>query len=137
MVKILCSHPPTRSAVPPGKHLLVFDGDCGFCVRSVEFIGKRSRITLNLIPFDEVNRHELLTSLDQAQFVMSAHYITPEGKEYHGGESITRALRLVPGGFAAGLLDLPGVELVRELGYTFVAGNRSFFSRLSGMFLRR
>ena len=131
MVRILRYHPPTKSARPPGEHLLAYDGDCGFCFRSAEFIRRRSQTPLILIPFIEVNRHELLTSLDQTQFLKSAHYITPEGKEYHGGESITRALRLIPGGFVFGLLDLWGVALLREFVYTLVAGNRSLFSRMT------
>ena len=131
MFRILRYHPPTKSTRPPGEHLLVYDGDCGFCFRSAEFIRRRSRTPLTLIPFIEVNRYELLTSLDQTQFLKSAHYITPEGKEYHGGESITRALRLIPGGSVFGLLDLWGVALLREFVYTLVAGNRSIFSRIT------
>ena len=137
MVRIFRYHPPTRSAKSPGEHLLVFDGDCAFCFRSAEFIRKRSRTPLTLIPFAELNRHDLLTSLDQGQTLMSTHYITPEGKEYHGGESITRALRLIPGGLVFSLIDLWGVALLRELGYTLVAGNRSFFSRLTRLLSSR
>ena len=137
MPRIFRYHPATRSAVPPGEHLLVYDGDCGFCFKSAEFIRGRARTPLILIPFNDVNRLELLTSLDQSQFLRSAHFITPEGKEYHGGESITRALRLVRGGFVFGFLDVWGIALIREFGYTWMAGNRSIVSRLTRIFSRR
>ncbi|MCH6568145.1 MAG: hypothetical protein IH801_07290 [Nitrospinae bacterium] len=61
-------------------------------------------------------------------------YITPEGIEYHGGESITRALRLLPGGWVFGLFDLWGVTFIRELAYTLVASNRPVVSKLTRLF---
>ena len=133
MVRIFRYRRPTRST--PGEHLLVFDGGCAFCFRSAEFVRKRSRTPLTLIA--ELNRHDLLTSLDQAQILMSAYYITPEAKEYHGVECITRALRLIPGGFVFSFIDLWGVALLRELGYTLMAGNRSFLSKLTRLLSSR
>ena len=124
-------HPVTRAATPPDTHLLVYDGDCSFCVASVEFIRKHSRTTLTLVPFSQLPQYDLLGSLDQRKILASAHYITPEGIEYHGGESITRALRLLPGGWVFGLFDLWGVTLVRELAYTLLASNRAVFSKLT------
>ena len=123
---------PTRSERPPGEHLLVYDGECGFCSRSAEFVRRRARVPVRLVRFTELDGWGVLTSLDAAQVARSAHYVTPDGIEYHGGESITRSLRLVRSGAAAGLLDLWGLALLRELLYALVAGNRSAFSRLLG-----
>ena len=124
-------HPATRAATPPAAPLIVYDGDCPFCVAGVEFIRKHSRTGLTLVPFSGLPQYDLLGSLDQRQILASAHYITPEGIEYHGGESITRALRLLPGGWIFGLFDLWGVTLVRELAYTLIASNRTVFSKLT------
>ena len=77
-----------------------------------------------------MDRHRILTHLGHRQILASGHYITPDGNEYHGGESITRALRLVRFGVVFGLLDLWGVALLRELGYALVAGNRPLLSSL-------
>ena len=87
---------------------------------------------MRLVPFSKLEGWRVLTSLDAEQIARSAHYVTPEGVEYHGGESITRSLRLVRFGTAAGLLDLWGLALVRELLYALVAGNRSLVSRFLG-----
>lgn len=125
-------HKPTRSERAPGEHLLVYDGECGFCLRSAGFVRRRARVPVRLVPFTELDGWGVLTSLDDAQIARSAHYVTPDGIEYHGGESITRSLRLVRFGAAAGLLDLPGLALVREWLYALVAGNRSVFSTLLG-----
>ena len=124
-------HPATQAATPPAAHLIVYDGDCPFCVAGAAFIRKHSRTGLTLVPFSELPQYDLLGSLDQQQILASAHYITPEGIEYHGGESITRALRLLPGGWTFGLFDLWGVTLVRELTYSLVASNRHVFSKLT------
>ena len=124
-------HPATQAATPPAAHLLVYDGDCSFCVASGEFIRKHSRTSVTLVPFSELPQYDLLGSLDQRQILASAHYITPEGIEYHGGESITRVLRLLPGGWIFSLFNLWGVTLVRELAYTLVAGNRPVISKLT------
>ena len=124
-------HPATRAATPPAAHLIVYDGDCRFCLFSAEFIRKHSRAGVTLVSFSELPQHDLLGSLDQRQILASAHYITPQGIEYHGGESITRALRLLPGGWIFGLFDLWGVTLVRELTYSLVASNRHVFSKLT------
>ena len=123
-------HRPTRSERAPGEHVLAFDDDCYFCRRGAEFIRRNARIPVRLVPFSELNRYEVLTSLSRRQVLASAHYITPYGREYHGGESITRALRLVRFGAPSVLLDLWGVALLREVGYALVAGNRPILSSL-------
>ena len=130
MLRLLRYHSPTRSATPPGEHVIVFDGTCAFCTTSVEFIRRHSRTNVTLVPFSKLSQYDLLTSLDQKEILSSAHYVTPEGQEYHGGESITRALRLVPGGQAVGLLDLWGIALFRELAYALIAGNRFAFPKV-------
>ncbi len=121
-------HPPTKSERPPGERLLVYDGECGFCSRSAAFVRRRARVPVTLVPFSELDGWPVLTTLDPEQVARSSHYVTPEGVEYHGGESITRSLRLVPFGAAAAPLDLWGLALLRELLYALVAGNRSLLS---------
>ena len=123
-------HRPTRSERAPGEHVLAFDDDCYFCRRSAEFIRRNARTPVRLVSFSKLDRYEVLSSLSRRQILASAHYITPDGREYHGGESITRALRLVRFGAPAGLLDLWGFALFRELGYALVAVNRPLLSRL-------
>lgn len=72
-----------------------------------------------------------LGSLSRADFEGSAHLITPAGKEYHGGEAITRALRLWRWGWLARPLDLPGLAFARASGYRLIARNRSSMGRLA------
>ena len=118
-------HKPTRSAKAPGKHILVYDGDCHFCSRLAEFLHRRSRFHLTLFAFSDFGEGELLATLEQNEILSSAHYITPDGSEYHGGESVTRAARLLPFGSIAGVLDLWVVSWLREVGYALVASRSS------------
>ena len=130
MFKSLRYHPPTRSAEPPDTPLLIFDGDCDFCLAFVQFIRRHARTSITLTPFSRLNENNLLTSLDDRQILASAHYITADGREYHGEESIIRALALVPGGRTLAVFNVWGLALLRELGYELVASNRPVFSKL-------
>ena len=118
-------HRPTRSAKAPGEHILVYDGDCHFCSRLAEFLRGRSRVHLTLIAFSDLGGGGILATLEQDELLASAHYITPDGREYHGGESVTRAARLLPFGWIAGVLDLWVVCWLREVGYALVASRNS------------
>jgi predicted DCC family thiol-disulfide oxidoreductase YuxK len=119
---------PSRSRVAPGRHLLVYDDDCGLCLLAA--LGLQLRADdLALVGFSELAREGVLESLDQDALVASAHYITPEGVEYHGGEAVTRVLRLVSGGRLLAILDWPVIRGLRELGYRFVAWQRPRLSR--------
>jgi predicted DCC family thiol-disulfide oxidoreductase YuxK len=121
-------HTPTRSAEPPDHHVLVFDGECSFCTLSGVLVRRFAREPLELLPFQEIGGRGLLTELEAHEVPASAHYITPDGIEYHGGESMTRAFRLVPGGRAAGVLDLPLLAPARDAGYAAISGSRHLVS---------
>lgn len=119
---------PTRARVAPGRDLLVYDDDCGLCLLAALGLQLRAE-DLALVGFSELEHEGVLESLDQDALVASAHYITPEGVEYHGGEAVTRVLRLVSGGRAIAILDWPVIRGLRELGYRFVAWQRPRLSR--------
>ena len=90
-----------------------------------------------LVPFTELSQTGLLPQLDRSQILASAHYITPQGKEYHGGEAMIRAFQQLPGGRLLGIFHLWGLSLVREVAYSLVASNRQFVSRLTGPMWKR
>ena len=123
---------PTRSRVPPGRHLLVYDDDCGLCLLVALGIQLRAD-DLALVGFSELGHEGVLDLLDQDQLMASAHYITPDGMEYHCGESVTRLFRLVPGGHLVAPLDWSVLRGFRELGYRLVVWQRGRVSRLLGI----
>ena len=122
---------PSRSRIAPGRHLLVYDDHCGLCLLIALGIQLRAA-DLALVGFSELAHEGVLESLDQDALVASAHYVTPAGVEYHGGEAVTRVLRLVPGGRAAACLDWPVLRGLREIGYRVIIWQRPRVSRLLG-----
>ena len=123
-------HAPTQAARPPGRHVFVFDGECGFCGRMARGVAARARTEVQLMSFADVPHEEFLTDLSAEEIRRSSHLIMPDGREFHGGQSVTRVLRLLPGSWLVAPLDLPGLSLLRELGYTLVARSRPLLSKI-------
>lgn len=122
----------TRSQTPPGRYLLVYDDGCGFCLASARWLLRRSQSALEIVPCSEARARGVLLDLQERELWSSAHLVTPDGVEHHGGSAVTRALRLARGGWIVRPLDLPGIVVARELGYALVARNRHRISRVAG-----
>jgi len=120
---------PTRASRPPETHVLVYDANCPFCTAAASWLQRHARSPLRLLTFEEVEGTGLLTRLKQAEIEAAAHLITPQGIEYHGGEAMTRSLRLVRFGRVASVLDQPGLRYLRDGGYALVARLRPVLSR--------
>jgi predicted DCC family thiol-disulfide oxidoreductase YuxK len=115
----------TFGAVPP-RLTLLFDGSCDFCtriVRLVRAVDRGERITI--VPFQkpgEPDRHGLTVS----QCEGSVWAITPDGATFHAAAAanLTAAVALgVP--LPLWLYAIPGVEMVQEAAYRFIARTRS------------
>jgi len=111
--------------------LLVWDGDCGFCRRSLEYIRDRAGDHLHYAPFQHVHRY--FDGIDQADFERGVHLVEPDGLHYSGAEAIFRALGRAPDdGTWQSLYDrVPGFSTLTERVYRFVADNRPLVSRIS------
>lgn len=90
---------------------------------------RHARVPLRLLTFDELDGTGLLTRLNWDEIEGAAHFVTPGGIEYHGGEAVTRSLRLVRFGRLASVLDAPGLRILRDVGYWLVATVRPLLSR--------
>lgn len=71
--------------------------------------------------FNDLAGSGFLESLSHQEIGRSVHYVSPDGKEYHGGEAVSRAGRLTPLHWLPLLLDLPLLWVFRELGYGLMA----------------
>src|SRR5690606_6800203 len=119
----------TLAATPPKQATLIYDGECPFCCASARWIARRAHNDLSVLTFEDIPGSGLLTSLSPHDIGRSAHYITIGGVEYHGGASVTRALRLTRLGWLGRLLDLPGLAIARDLAYAGIDRSRPLLSR--------
>jgi predicted DCC family thiol-disulfide oxidoreductase YuxK len=116
--------------VDPGRHLIVWDGECGFCRRAVEWALARDRAGLfAAAPFQQVPAPPMTPAL-RAACRTAVHVRTREGAWLRGGRACLFVLERVGYPRLARVTRRPPLVWAVELGYRIVAGNRAFFSRL-------
>lgn len=117
---------------------MIFDGDCGFCRRSVRSFKSLTGEAVEYIPQQAPECRERFPELDPEALQRSVHVVEPNGKVTSGAEAVVRALATNPrwrwpaGVYARSRL----AASVLEWGYAFVARHRMLFSRISRPFLR-
>ncbi|MBG92939.1 MAG: hypothetical protein CL792_03065 [Chloroflexi bacterium] len=97
----------------------------------------RSKNHLQLIGFSCLPQKGILGEISDEDILQSVHFITPQGIEYHRGEAITKALRLVIHPYFVFILDLPFFRGFREIGYSLFASQRSNISRIINFLFNR
>lgn len=115
----------------------MYDGDCRFCTRAAAWAVAHARGPMLALPFEEVPRAAWLTSLSEEDLLRQAHFVTPAGIEYHGGQAATAALRHTRYAPLGQALDAPVVRLARDAGYALVVRSRGRLSRLLDWRLHR
>ena len=116
----------STSSIQRPRHLVLWDGECGFCRRCVEWLAsKDKRGALEFKPYQSV---ELAPSLREA-CKSAVHVIKTDGEIVRGGRAIMFCGLFTPlsGWARIGLwpIFLPFIEL----GYKFVASNRNLVSQ--------
>ncbi|MFW5968769.1 MAG: lipase maturation factor family protein [Persicimonas sp.] len=116
---------------------LIWDGDCGFCKRSVLRLADSVGERLRYVTYQRV--HDRFDEIDEEDFERSVHLVEPDGRVYTGAEAIFRALDRAPGG--SRLLSLyehiPGFGPVSEWVYRRIANNRPLASKVSRWLIGR
>jgi lipase maturation factor 1 len=108
---------------------LVWDGDCGFCRRSVQHLRLRLGESVEFEPYQTA--HVRFPGIPVEAFREAVHLVEPDGRTSRGAEAVFRAL--ARGGQTLPLAAhhwLPGFGALSEWGYRQVASHRPFFSRL-------
>ena len=104
--------------------LLVFDGDCAFCTRSVRFVERRTRRRPTIVAWQSVDLDEL--GLPQAACEEAVQWIGSDGERAAAHVAVARTL--VHGGKGWAVLGriimLPGVRWVAGAVYRWIARNR-------------
>jgi predicted DCC family thiol-disulfide oxidoreductase YuxK len=111
--------------------LLVWDGTCGFCRRSVEVLRDHVGDAVDVETYQDV--HADFDDIDESEFANAVHLFEPDGRYFAGAEAVYRALDKGPGRSMLLwlFLYLPGFAWASDVGYRLVANNRPLASRLS------
>lgn len=110
--------------------LLLWDGDCGFCRRSVQWAERRdSGHTFEAVPYQQAPSPPMTPELQDA-CARAVHVVTPEGPVLRAGRACLWVLQRTGFPVLSRILALPPLVWGVELGYWLVARNRRLASRM-------
>lgn len=121
---------PAVSDPHPVRHcetdtVLIYDGDCGFCTTSAQWIGRRLPDDVEVIAWQFVDGIDALgLTLDEVN--AKAWWITPAGDKRGGHLAVGEALKAAGGfwGVAGRLLLAPPIRWIAKPVYALVARYR-------------
>jgi predicted DCC family thiol-disulfide oxidoreductase YuxK len=107
---------------------MIFDGDCGFCGRSARFAVDRVNVTCAVIEYQRADLAVL--GLTTAECAEALRFVAPDGTRFQGAAAVAQALRTAPAPWHAlgVVIDAPGVRVLAETVYRFVARHRGTVS---------
>ncbi|HSG82119.1 MAG TPA: DUF393 domain-containing protein [Gemmatimonadota bacterium] len=107
--------------------VLLYDGDCEFCRRQVNFLERHdTRGRIRAIPFQSANLESYAVTRRAAEEAM--HLVSPDGAVWRGAEAARETLELLPRFEAlAWLFRIPGAMFVAERVYQWIARRRHRF----------
>ncbi|MDP9291497.1 MAG: lipase maturation factor family protein [Verrucomicrobiota bacterium] len=125
-----------RDARAPSKPLLIFDGDCNFCIRWIERWREATRDRVDYEPFQQVG--ENYPEIPRSRFEKAVQLIEPDGFVLSGADAVFQTLSYSPRRHIARVAQaIPGVVAIARALYGFIAKHRSLFSALTRLFWGR
>ena len=106
------------------KPVLIFDGDCGFCTTTANWIEKNSLIPVEIQPYQWAKLADFgLTEEEAAAKVQ----LVVGGKVFAGHHCMAKLLLIQPNAllkFLGAVMVMPGVDPISAKVYEWVAANR-------------
>jgi predicted DCC family thiol-disulfide oxidoreductase YuxK len=115
-----------RVVTPPERHVLVFDGDCGFCRFWVARWRHRTGSAVEYVPFPAAEGAPRFPDIPRERFARAVQLIEPDGRVFEAAEAVARLSAL--GGNRLprwAYAHVPGVAPVSERAYRVIADHRS------------
>ena len=110
--------------------LLLWDGECGFCRRSVEWAERRDTgHAFQAIPYQQAPSPPMTPDLRRA-CARAVHLLTADGELLRAGRACLWVLQRIGYPVLARVLAVPPLVWAVELGYWLVARNRQLASRI-------
>ena len=106
-----------------GLPTLIYDGDCGFCTRSVRLV-EHLPVRVRVVPWQEADLAALRTTEDRARHEVV--WVPVRGRVRGGAAAVAQLLQhcRAPWPVLGRLMDLPLLRGLAELAYRGVANNR-------------
>ncbi len=111
------------------KPLMIYDGDCGFCRR---WIGRWEKITGDAVSYSPYQKEaSRFPEIPLEKFQESVYLLEPDGRVTRGAEAVFRSLSRNPllKWLPFAYEKIPGVSLLSEALYRWVAANRALLSK--------
>jgi predicted DCC family thiol-disulfide oxidoreductase YuxK len=122
-----------RVAAPPPKPLMIFDGDCNFCTLWIRRWQQMTGDTVDYLPSQAAGIAAQFPEIPRERFEIAVQLIESDGTVISGAEAVFCGL--AKNSKYEWLLrtykNTPVVTQITECAYRFVAGHRTFFSRLT------
>jgi predicted DCC family thiol-disulfide oxidoreductase YuxK len=114
------------------RHVVLYDGDCGFCRWSLDRLLRWDRGgRLRAAPIQSREGDRLLADLSRQDRLASWHLMTPDGRRYSGGAATGPLVRLLPAGAPVALIAETFPRSTDRL-YRWVTRNRHTLGRRLG-----
>lgn len=110
----------------PDRHVLIYDGDCRICRRSVEWVRSADRgDSLEILPYQAPVIAERFPRVPRGDMEAAMQLVSPAGERWQGARAVERILQLLPRWrVLAFFFRIPGVRVVARYVYGLVARNR-------------
>jgi len=111
--------------------LLIYDGDCGFCIYWARYWQKLTGDRVAYAPYQEAGKN--YPAIPVKEFQRAVQYIATDGKISSAAEASFLTLSHAPyGGLWLWLYRyVPGFAMITEFFYAFIAAHRPAFHRIS------
>ncbi|MEI8024377.1 MAG: DUF393 domain-containing protein [Actinomycetota bacterium] len=114
----------TYARTTADKSFLIWDGDCAFCARCVQFIQKRIRTSAKIVAHQKTDLKVLGLTTEQCN--QALQWVNGEGRIRSGSRAVAELLKTANSVWPVlgVLIDLPIIRLFSSAIYKLIAKNR-------------
>ena len=114
----------SRARIYAEKSFLIWDGDCAFCARCVQFIQRRIRTSATIVAHQKADLKVLGLTTEQCN--QALQWVNSDGRIRSGSRAVAELLKTANGVWPVFgvLIDLPVIRLFSSAIYKLIAKNR-------------
>jgi predicted DCC family thiol-disulfide oxidoreductase YuxK len=107
-------------------HALIYDGECGICRRSMDWVRSRdARGRVRIVPYQDPSVPAEFPAVPREEMENALQLISDSGERWQGADAVAHLLALLPGcGLVGSVLRAPLLRPLSHRVYRLVARNR-------------